>query len=323
MSVTDASGEAINYNDAFATFHRFRSKAECPTSLSGMRERVEALTPDGKVVPPDERAVSRALRGETDTNVEYNMRRRDTGETWIGSFSFSPIRGTDGAIVGAVVVARDVTERKQAEAALRESEEFLRESQEIAGIGSYSLDIRTDTWTGSDVMDRIFGIGKENERTVPAWADLIQAEDRAGMVAYFTHEVLGEGKPFDREYRIVRPSDGALRWVHGLGRLEFDAQGRPVKMCGTIQDITEHKQSEAALRESRNLLQLFIDQAPVSLAMFDNQMRYLAASRRWKEDNGLWRSRTHGTVALQCCSGNSRKMEGVASSGAGGRSPAR
>ena len=62
------------------------------------------------------------------------------------------------------------------------------------------------------------------------------------MAAYFANEVIGQGKSFDREYRIVRHSDGALRWVHGLGRLEFDAQGRPVKMHGTIKDITERKQ---------------------------------------------------------------------------------
>jgi len=64
-------------------------------------------------------AIKRALRGETAINVEYRMRRRDTGESWIGSISFSPIRDNDGAITGAVVTARDITEAKRAEMRLR------------------------------------------------------------------------------------------------------------------------------------------------------------------------------------------------------------
>ena len=66
--------------------------------------------------PLDQRAVPRALRGETATNQEYALRRTDTNETWMGSFNFAPIRDTRGAIVGAVVIGRDVTAAKRAEA---------------------------------------------------------------------------------------------------------------------------------------------------------------------------------------------------------------
>ncbi|HBD08353.1 MAG TPA: histidine kinase, partial [Syntrophobacteraceae bacterium] len=68
----------------------------------------------------------RALRGETAANAEYTVRRKDTGETWIGSYSFAPIRDKDSGVVGAVVVARDITRRKQAETEIRESEERNR-----------------------------------------------------------------------------------------------------------------------------------------------------------------------------------------------------
>ena len=98
---------------------------------------------------------------------------------------------------------------------------------------------------------------------------------------------LASANAFDKEYRVVRRTDGAVRWVHGLGRLEFDAQGRPVKMPGTIRDITEARQAQETLRENRHLLQLFIEHAPVALAMFDREMRYVAVSRRWLEDYGL------------------------------------
>jgi diguanylate cyclase (GGDEF)-like protein/PAS domain S-box-containing protein len=77
------------------------------------------------------------------------------------------------------------------------------------------------------------------------------------------------------------------RWVHGRGELTCDAQGRPVTMHGTIQDITERKRSEAALGESKELLRLFIEHAPVPLAMFDRELRFLAVSRRWLDYYGL------------------------------------
>jgi diguanylate cyclase (GGDEF)-like protein/PAS domain S-box-containing protein len=77
------------------------------------------------------------------------------------------------------------------------------------------------------------------------------------------------------------------RWAWGLGTLEFDAQGRPLAMHGTIQDITERKVAELELRESRELLELLIEHAPVSLSMFDREMRYLASNRRSRIDFGL------------------------------------
>jgi PAS domain S-box-containing protein len=70
------------------------------------------------------------------------------------------------------------------------------------------------------------------------------------MADYFTSHVLGQRGRFDKEYKIIRKNDGAERWVHGLGELEFDERNQPVRMVGTIQDITERKQAETALRES-------------------------------------------------------------------------
>jgi PAS domain S-box-containing protein len=103
------------------------------------------------------------------------------------------------------------------------------------------------------------------------------------MSSHLADEVLSKANRFSKEYRIVRPGDHAVRWVQGLGKLEFDAQGKLVRLRGTIQDITERKQADASLHESRELLQLFIKHAPAAIAMFDREMRYVSASRRWLE----------------------------------------
>ena len=82
--------------------------------------------PDGTPVPLEQWAIPRALRGEVCTNVEYHVRRKDTGQQWIGSYNFAPIRNSMEKIVGAVTTARDITQQKKAEAALKESEERFR-----------------------------------------------------------------------------------------------------------------------------------------------------------------------------------------------------
>ena len=140
-------------------------------------------------------------------------------------------------------------ERLQAEETLRESEEMLREAQRIAGLGSYVLEISSGEWRSSAVLDEVLGIDAAYDRTVAGWAALVHPADRAMMEDHFSREVLAQRGAFDKEYRIIRPANLAERWVHGLGKLDFDGQGHPQRMHGTIQDITERKRAEAALRE--------------------------------------------------------------------------
>jgi diguanylate cyclase (GGDEF)-like protein/PAS domain S-box-containing protein len=147
-----------------------------------------------------------------------------------------------------MALANNITERVKAEQQLRESAELLRESQIIAGLGSYVLDIPSGMWTSSEVLDQLFGIGPDYVRSVEGWVALIHPDDRQMMAEYLANEVIGQRKPFDKEYRIVRKSDGALRWMHGHGKLECDAAGTPLRLKGAIQDITERKQVEEELR---------------------------------------------------------------------------
>jgi PAS domain S-box-containing protein len=124
--ISDASGRCVHFNDAFATFHRFRDKAECARHLDDYPAILDVFLADGTPAPLEMWAVSRALRGETATDAEYSLRRKDTGETWIGSYTFGPIHDRDGMIVGSVVVGSDVTDRRRAESELRTSEERYR-----------------------------------------------------------------------------------------------------------------------------------------------------------------------------------------------------
>lgn len=228
----------------------------------------------------------RALAGETVPPKEDSYENEDGSRRWVRRMA-QPWIEEGGQIGGIVVLSEDITEKKLAEEALRASEESLREAQTIAGLGSYVLDFATGAWKSSEALDALFGIDARYPRTVEGWRGLVHPEDREMMSSHLKDEVIGQSVDFGKEYRIVRSRDHAVRWVQGLGKLELDGQGNPVFLRGTIQDITARKRAEGSLRESRELLQLFIKHVPAAIAMFDREMRYVSASRRWLEDYSL------------------------------------
>jgi len=162
-----------------------------------------------------------------------------------------PLPYTDMDVETARLVAQTlyrIFSKRRSEEAMHQSQESLKEAQRIASIGSYALDIATGRWESSEELDRLFGIRASFDRSVQSWESLIHPEDRVMMSEYFQNQVAGQHRMFDKEYRIVKPDDKTERWVHGLGRLQFDAQGDLQKMVGTVQDITERKQSDSQIQ---------------------------------------------------------------------------
>jgi two-component system, cell cycle sensor histidine kinase and response regulator CckA len=187
---------------------------------------------------------------------ELRMRRQDGSPFWARFETITARDGEDGPLVWRLALS-DMTDRHRVEEELKASKERLVEAQIVARLGYYGLDVVTGMWTCSNVFDEVFGIGDDYRRDVSGWSLLVHPEDRQSMLDYLLNEVLGKKQPFDREYRIVRPSDQCVRWVHGLGKFEYDSRGKPVKMNGTIQDITEYKQVE----EERRKLERQVQQA--------------------------------------------------------------
>lgn len=176
-----------------------------------------------------------------------------------------PINDESGQPLYLLGISEDITERIQGETALYESEQSLRVAQKIAGVGNYTLDLNTGIWTSSEILDQIFGIISIYDRSISGWEAIVHPEERIQIANYLRNEVIAKGQPFDQEYRIVRQDDQSIHWVHGLGKLEFDADGIPLKMVGTVQDITKQKLSSDALLK----LSLAVEQSPNSIVITD------------------------------------------------------
>ncbi len=195
---------------------------------------------------------------------ECRFKRKDGSLVWV-SLNSRIVCAPDGKPLYNEGFLIDITQRKQAEESLRESGDFLKEAQKFGNLGYYVLDISSGVWTSSEAMDHIFGIERNYPHTLEGWTALIHPDERAIMTDYFLNEVVDRRKDFDKEYRIARISDHAERWVHGTGRLEFNAQGQPSKMHGIIKDITDRKLAEMQLRDSEASYRSSFEQAAVGI----------------------------------------------------------
>ena len=212
-----------------------------------------------------ERYVKRQRGEEVPSRYELSIIRSD-GELRYAEMSVTVVRNETGKTLSMGQLV-DITERKLAEEALRESEFFLRRSQAVANLGSYYFDARTGKWISSPALDEIFGIDENFSKDVGGWIALVHPEEKEEMLHYLSQYVLAEHNRFDKEYRIVRQDNQQERWMHGLGELEFDESGKLIKMIGTIQDITERRQTEEALRDSERRLSVIFNNNSDSQAL--------------------------------------------------------
>lgn len=167
--------------------------------------------------------------------------------------------------------------RDRSLALLAASRRLLEEAQRTAELAPFTYDIADDRWDSAEILDGLLGIDRDHPRDGAHWLALV-APDMRPEVARRWEATLREGAPFDMEYRVIRPADGAERWLHGIRKLRRDRAGRPMTVVGTEQDVTRRKQSELALADQRNLLQSIIDTVPAQVFWKDRSLRFLGCN---------------------------------------------
>ncbi len=155
-------------------------------------------------------------------------------------------------------VAIDVSDKKQADIKLMQSENMLKEAQSIAKLGYYTFDITKNVWECSESLNDLFEINEKYEKNVATWLDIVHPDYKKEMSNYLQEHVLAGKNEFDKEYKIIGVNYKTEKWVHGNGTLKFNEKGEPVQMFGTIQDISEKKESEGKIQKSENALKEII-----------------------------------------------------------------
>jgi PAS domain S-box-containing protein len=181
---------------------------------------------------------------------------------------------------------QDITERKQAEDALRESERLYRAIGESIDYGIWICDAHGRNTYTSESLLKLVGI-TQDQCAAFGWGDVLHPEDRDATVAAWK-DCVRNGTLWYREHRY-RGADGAYHPILACGVPVRNERGEVTSWAGINLDISRLKQTEGELREREEQLRLFAEHAPAAIAMLDTQMRYVAASRRWLEDFKLVR----------------------------------
>ncbi len=184
--------------------------------------------------------------------VYESVQQRKDGTCFPVLMEVTVIKDAEGRPVSRVAYALDITQRKQAEAALRQSEEQLRVATLAAEIGVWSWTPGTNHVIVSANWRRLFGIAPEAEVAFETWCNALHPEDRERAVREL-NAASEQHREFNTEYRVLR-ADGTVRWIVDRGRASYDEQGRAIGMAGVNLDITERKQTEEQLRQAQEQL---------------------------------------------------------------------
>jgi len=167
-----------------------------------------------------------------------------------------PLKDSQGRVYGINVVTHEITERKRAEEALRESETLLKRTQEIAHLGSWDLDLVHNRLTWSEESFRILGLKPQSSPvTYETFLEQVHPDERAVVDAAYTSSVRENRDAYEIEHRVVRKDTGEIRFVHEKCEHVRDVTGRVIGSLGMVQDITELKKTQEALQEAHDLLE--------------------------------------------------------------------
>lgn len=248
------------YNDAYSQFAGGRH----PNLLGS-----KVLEGWPEVADLNARVMETGLRGETLSFRNEHLllyRPGRPADAWL-DLDYSPLLDDNGRPAGVLAIVIETTDRVLAERELQKSRAALTRVQQIGKVGGVEVDLR-DGFRNERSPEylTIHGLPPEaKHETHEAWVQRIHPEDREKTERQFLDAVKGDVRDYYSEYRIVRPSDGQMRWIAVKAEIERDLHGRAVRLFGAHIDITESKFAAQALRESEGRFRLIANSAPVPM----------------------------------------------------------
>ncbi|MBD1875799.1 PAS domain S-box protein [Nodosilinea sp. FACHB-131] len=247
--------------------------------------------------PDDRPAVEATLPANTAAPLDkvYRIYRADGELRWISDRSF-PVLNEAGEVYRVVGVATDITDRRQAELSLRENEELFRGIFEQSAMGIIEADLDERIVRVNRIFCDLVGYSTADLLAM-TYTQLTHPDDVALDRANVERLLRGDLSSFTIEKRYVRPDESTV-WVALAVSLVRDALGQPQYLLGVVTDISDRKQAELALQESRNMLKLVLDTIPQRVFWKDQESRFLGCNPAFADDYHLTPEQVIGKTDL-------------------------
>ena len=159
---------------------------------------------------------------------------------------------------------------------IEDNRKSLSEAQEVARLGHFVFDLATATWNSSKSLDALLGIDPDFPRDREHLLALLHVDDRIEFLT-IADELKSSRKVFEAQYKINRHNDQQLRWMDCRARYSFDSAGKPINLIASVQDVTERKLAEQALRQSQEQFIQVVEQNPLPMAIvsLDGRIEYI------------------------------------------------
>lgn len=282
---TDALGNCLFTNQAWQRIYGLDASHSLGDAWAGIVHADDA----GAV----RLAWSRAAHAVQPFESRYRIRRPATaggGERSVHSQA-RPLLAEDGQLLGFVGLVEDLTELEAATRALRDSQELLDRTGRVAGIGGWSLDLRTHELIWSDQACRIHDREPGHRPSMDEALGHYQGEAREAL-ELAVRRGMTEGQPWSLELPMTTAA-GRVIWVLAQGQADW-ADGRPVRLVGAIQDVTAYHRAAIELEQSRERLRGLYEATPAVMHSVDRDGRLLNVSDRWLQRLGYRRHEVIG-----------------------------
>ncbi len=254
-----------------------------------------------QITHPDDLALNLAytqklLAGElTSYSLEKRYICKDGQIKWVNLIASSILDG-QGNLQYFLGIVMDISDRKQADDALRESEERLRLALESTRMGYWDWNLETNEVIWSASLETLMGLAPGTfDRRLETVVAMMHPDDRPRVFAAI-HRSIEQDEPYEIEFRFIKP-DGTVRWAAGRGNVVRDAAGRAVRMMGVDMDITERKEAEVRLRKQEAEFRALAENTPDFVVRCDRQFRYLYVNPVVERINNLPASAILGKTA--------------------------